>query len=908
MNRKNWTSALLALVMVISMMTCFVVPTAIAETDTMTLEEAKALDSVQTATADDKDTAYQLASVEDLIWLATGYTNVVAGDTVYLTADLDITSYDTDKEDGSKFADLYAPMSKVYFTIDGLNHKIIGYNDTLSLIETLYPGASVKNLTFQNAAVTLTNYGAILATALYEGAATSSLVTIDNVHIVDSSVKVASSKYYGALMVAYVRGGTADKTKQLTITNSSIVGSTVDANSIGGGYGLFVGRVEGSDNDNYLTMKNCVAYDSTVKNAAAYGNNNGSGLVVGDFKGKSGGCNGVGYFENIGVFNCKYENYGTAGQTSYTAIVTSGGRYLSEITAKNIYAVGNTQRYISDTEFVAMPNVFAATNNTSSTTVTVTNTYVDDTVDYAYKKTSQAPDYSDASFTMFTALALMNKNEAADGETAYADWTIKNGVPVLAGAEDAVPYIVTYNFADDTVILGTDPATGMAAVNDTAKATIEAQTWISGKDGTEWAENWNQVYTSDVVYYLKGTHAYFYTHVDGTSTHTATCICKDPACTACPEQNNVPCSESAARDAKNDVEGGSTGLDQLGYVCELCGYKWKEADLLTVETADGKAIYEQGDAVTVKVTPVANSGVKSFTATVTYDPARLTYTGETNTPGTVVLENVTGEFTLSFTAGVGASDVIVAVSNAVNTSDAPVDFVIADGAVTVENTMAPVGEVGKNESIVKYSISTVDELIWAAANYAKFSADDTLYLTADLNITAYDATAAEGAKFADQWAGFGVNYRNLCVADVDGQNHSIIGYNASRPLFEAMDGDIRNLKIEKADVKDLPGSEGLLLGASAHEKKAVTVSNVHIVDSKITTLAPYSSGEDTVYAANVGFFAGFMNNRACDLTFENCSLINCVLDASANGDGYRANRGTGLCMGEWVRKSGSESV
>ncbi|MBQ8600170.1 MAG: hypothetical protein IJ407_02165, partial [Clostridia bacterium] len=145
MNRKNWTSALLALVMVISMMTCFVVPTAIAETDTMTLEEAKALDSVQTATADDKDTAYQLASVEDLIWLATGYTNVVAGDTVYLTADLDITSYDAGKAAGSKFADLYAPMSKVYFTIDGLNHKIIGYNDTLSLIETLYPGASVKN-------------------------------------------------------------------------------------------------------------------------------------------------------------------------------------------------------------------------------------------------------------------------------------------------------------------------------------------------------------------------------------------------------------------------------------------------------------------------------------------------------------------------------------------------------------------------------------------------------------------------------------------------------------------------------------------------------------------------------------------------------------------------------------------
>ena len=106
LKRKNWFSALMAVTMGLSMMT--VVTPAMADEIDYT-----ALPLASTAAAEDGITAYQINSVQELVDATARITHgsngktlatFDSGDTIYLTADLDISTYVSATE-GNTFAD-----------------------------------------------------------------------------------------------------------------------------------------------------------------------------------------------------------------------------------------------------------------------------------------------------------------------------------------------------------------------------------------------------------------------------------------------------------------------------------------------------------------------------------------------------------------------------------------------------------------------------------------------------------------------------------------------------------------------------------------------------------------------------------------------------------------------------------
>ncbi|MBQ4052055.1 MAG: hypothetical protein IJD09_00180, partial [Clostridia bacterium] len=102
MNRKNWLSALLAVMMVISMMACIALP-AVAVSD-IAQAEAEALPLASTATKTDEHTKYQINSIDELLRTshiapttaptANTSSNFAEGDIIYITADLDLSTWD----------------------------------------------------------------------------------------------------------------------------------------------------------------------------------------------------------------------------------------------------------------------------------------------------------------------------------------------------------------------------------------------------------------------------------------------------------------------------------------------------------------------------------------------------------------------------------------------------------------------------------------------------------------------------------------------------------------------------------------------------------------------------------------------------------------------------------------------
>ncbi|MBQ7934811.1 MAG: hypothetical protein IJ333_00455, partial [Clostridia bacterium] len=302
----KWISALTAVMLILSMLTVIILPASAGGVDTEALDPVTVATEADTATDARKD--YKIASLSDLLYAAANPTYFGVGDVIYLTADLDISEYEgdfaTDFLNFDPAGDLKADFDADF---NGMGHTISHYTEAIAFFNGRVNGV-IRDLVFDQATVTAgSTQSSIIMRTTEDGA------TLDNVHIKNSTLTTANQTYTGA-MVSFVQNGN----KSLTIRNCSIVNTHV-ASTYSGAYaaGLFMGRYR---TGNTLTMENCVAVNSSVSGTTA--TSNGSGLVVGDVHYKA--SNDVGtsaVFDNIGVFNCEYKNYG-ADSTAY-AIVTA---------------------------------------------------------------------------------------------------------------------------------------------------------------------------------------------------------------------------------------------------------------------------------------------------------------------------------------------------------------------------------------------------------------------------------------------------------------------------------------------------------------------------------------------------------------------------------------------------------
>ena len=188
-----------------------------------------------------------------------------------------------------------------------------------------------------------------------------------------------------------------------------------------------------------------------------------------------------------------------------------------------------------------------------------------------------------------------------------------------------------------------------------------------------------------------------------------------------------------------------------------------------------------------------------------------------------------------------------------------------------------------------YSVSTVEELVWASQHHTFFGTSggvlDTILLTADLDISKYDGshfsddlflgidTSAFTGTFATDFTGFsgatvsqasaGYFYGNF-----NGNGHTISNYADSHGLFvSGLSGTISNLTLDTAAVTGVDGTYNTLLSRTT--PNFMSFDNVHIVNSTLTS-------DKSNYN---GFFFCLANHQAArTVNITNCSLVGSTLN------------------------------
>ncbi|MBQ7935318.1 MAG: hypothetical protein IJ333_03105 [Clostridia bacterium] len=631
MKRKNWFSALMAVAMGLSMLT--VVTPAMAEEVDYT-----ALPLASTAEAGDSVTAYQINSVQELVNATARIThasngktlaNFEAGDTIYLTADLDISTY-VSATDGNTFGDDFngfnihtSYYTDLYADFDGLGHTISNYVDN----EPFFAGrvnSSISNVTFENAIVTEgTPSSAVLMRTTETGA------TINNVHIKNSSVTSADANYTGG-MIGLVSNGSASKS--ITITNSSITGTTVSStNAAGAGStGLFIGLYAGRHSSS-LIIENCIIADCTVSAAVA---TNMNGLMVGYTNNAGTNAMEKVSFKNIGAFNntLQYDIAGTYG------IVTAFNNGDGVFEFDNVYAIGN---------------VYSSVANDTTDDVPLTALFHDGNVDFTYSagtyKTDAGVQYAiynaaDATRTIATTAETatddLTKEEAIYllNQNTTADWALKketNGTDVvydLVAATDALKpvYKVTFDFVqhESAALINEIDYT---LYTDSSANLIADQATLSVLGGLAWDEthgagyDWSAYAATADAAFANSVHTLVYTS-NGDGTHTQDCVAPDCEATT-PVTGNCVSGGVVETVAASYEEGGYES-----HSCSVCGNAYKvylesapavSPIELEVTGVGEDGVCLTGDVITATVRLKDGVNIASLPLTIDYDETVL---------------------------------------------------------------------------------------------------------------------------------------------------------------------------------------------------------------------------------------------------------------------------------------------
>lgn len=654
---KRIISALMTLLMLLSMLAG------------ITLSASADYTAVDTATADDAVTDYSIASVSDLIWAAKNYAVFAEGDTLYLTADLDISQYDGDFAADFPGFGGSADANRLYADFDGQGHTIYNYADTHGLFKKV-AAIEIRNVTLTNAVIgtaeaNVANAGMILDVNALPKGLTSPLVTVKNVHIKDSTLHTSTNG-------GFFCGNNNARHSSLTIDGCSLQNSTVASAAATTGNGLLCG------------LYKCYgSYKLTVKNTVVCGNK-----LLGDYTKYSAGM-------LVGLFN-----YDANGGTDPNPVEFSNLLITDNIVVNSNSAVMTGllstrragSRAFTINNIVALNNRYGANAADETTLSDIPYLFVE----YGYTVNADAAIYTDGTTAHFETGANVatpiaptkgldiNSAVALYNNTVNTDWTVLNGAPAQAGG--VTPYVAVLRFPAETIVMATDPATGLWTTDAATKAKINAETWIDSAD-TVVSINWSEAPTASL---------------------------------------------------------------------DLTAYK------------------EPSDRVSVN-------------------------------------------------------------------------------------------EVLTNTEATQFSISSLNELIFAAKNYAAFTADDTVYLETDLDIADYNG------DFAADFPGLGVNHDKPFPAAFNGLNHTIYNYTDTHAFMAAAGaGGLKNLKFEGGTVT-LSTYGGFVLGfGTLGADLTGTISNVHVKNATVNAIG-------TGYG--VAIMAGGCNNKARHITFENCSVEDCTVHA-----------------------------
>ena len=598
MNRKNWLSALLAVVMVLSMLTAVAMP-AVAATGLP--EDADSVQNVSGSTSKN----FTVSSFEDLFYVVANYSKFDSTHTIYFTTDLDINDYDGNF--AADFAGIGVSHDKwLKASIDGLGHTIYNYTDTHAFI--LGTGGDICNLNFVGGEVSLSGYGGFLTGYCAVGA--GSTITISNVHIIG-----AKMSNVGNVSSAFILGALNNKARIITVENCSVVKCELsNPDCADAGPGLLSARLRDQEGSQF-TFRNCLVAESTL--ICNNSSTEGGGLVVGDAAMRSSAENTFVKFDNIAAINNKQIN--TA--TSLSGIVIAGSKFASNISMENIYASGN-QRSVDGGATWAPMTALADRNNGNFTLPT--NYVVDSGVTHLLDGGAAAEKTPVDGMTFHDMLLLLNENADCDdwGYTSDMQATIVDPMQ-----DQMVPHIVTIQFGDHTVpgdagvyeTMYTD-VNGKLIATEEQMANVNSipQGAIPGYEAvTNWA---NVVFTADADIGAI-VHNLVYTWDEVNHTHSVFCIegCSENA-------ENVPCTPILT-----DYNPATYFEHECAdYACDICKNAWVEtytdgAKVSPFSVAFDAKTYKAGETVKVRVGVNEDTKLNAFTAEISFDPAVLTY-------------------------------------------------------------------------------------------------------------------------------------------------------------------------------------------------------------------------------------------------------------------------------------------
>ncbi len=472
---------------------------------------------------------YTVSNAKELEFLSSVKADLTFDQTVYFTADIDVTDWTAD----------------TYTDIDGDVNNLIGLKAALdggkapsgkAIIKGLYivgdedpdtsdqgnswlgsyAGASIKNLGFENgtSVIKRTNYGSFLmsGTAAAKNSANDTFI-MENV-----SFKNCESISYSKDLLAdqLSTGGAKDNRRANLIIGSlgrpvsldgiTVEGCTLMSNTTQGNSAFMIGAQSGYQ----ITASNIWLKDNVIAGMRQYV---GQGLLIGEI-------NNTATLTNIGVFNTTYKSSENPTSKNYdqpaAGLIGAYVKASANASVQNLIMFGNGVADVINSHTTQDATKFS----------TIKDIYTD------------AASFSDVEFdyTAENTNLEVDAAKVASGEVAYLlnaagvaqKWAMDGTTPIFASETAKAPIIVTFKALD-------------AKLKD-AEAPIAAYTLYTDKDGkligldqalldsASWndeAELAEMTFDSDsnvVIGYTTPAHDHQYAYTDnGDGTHDVTC-------------------------------------------------------------------------------------------------------------------------------------------------------------------------------------------------------------------------------------------------------------------------------------------------------------------------------------------------------------------------------------------------
>lgn len=680
MNRRNWLSALLAVMMVISMMTCIALP-AVAEIDYTMLPLASA------SYLNDGFNAYQINSVGELLAASANYVTsaaasntdhaIDAGDTVYLTADLDIadwnvTGWAVENPDGTYttvgkittstgnyrkydpsaegivcqnkqevFAALYmgfnarnARYTHVYFNFDGLGHTIYNYYAPHSFFAggIRADGLELGNINFVNALVDTTIQDTSLWSSVSPAifinsseAGTSTAIRVHDVHVFNSKMKTDTACMAGIIMKSTSNGTPTNR--PVKMENCSVVGSMLEnVAEATSDNALLIGSMENGGH-----IKNCVILNSTLKiKSTGYAGRTDAyhttyavnSFVASDVYDRI----AITTMENITVAGCKLLTEETV-EPHFGAVLGlgCGVSKISSLPINHIYVADNYWATLTNGVEGAPQPISALVHTRAAVDAKSKLAFGSDLaiegVANLYTRENTDADTTavpqDQQATDLEVTAVLDRMNANLDKTAKK-WKLDASGMVLS----VEPLKMTFKFVDGSTEVLYSDAHGKYTVDNATKALLSAEDWLDEYDVPTVLDYDNLSSTEDVTYYMV-PHALRYVG-NNDQTHNIVCDKCDEH-----DQVNVPCTP--VEDPENDVLPGYFNPASKAYTCEHCTNTWvvplssDECPAPYTLTFDKVDYYNNGSEILLTLAAESDANLNALTVDITFPAENMAY-------------------------------------------------------------------------------------------------------------------------------------------------------------------------------------------------------------------------------------------------------------------------------------------